>query len=223
MPDPGSHAFDVARTRRRGELERDEVPSVPDQHADEQARAELEREHPPRLRDEPRAAGPAGSGSGVSAPEAPEASGGLALRSAAFSDSDFIPERYTKQGANVSPPLEWKQVPDGTAELALTCTDPDAPRGPFVHWALLHIDPGVDGLAEGATPPGTLALANGFGEHGWGGPLPPIGDEPHRYVFRLYALTERIDVGADATVNDLDAALAAGAQATGVLVGRFAR
>jgi Raf kinase inhibitor-like YbhB/YbcL family protein len=217
MPDPGSHGFDIKRTRRRGKLERDEVPSVPDQHADQEARAELEREHPPRLRDDPRAPGPAG-GSGRG-----ELRGEISLRTPAFSDHDFIPDRYAKQGENVSPPLEWSGVPDGTEELALLCEDPDAPRGTFVHWALLHLDPGTDGLAENETPSGSVAVRNGFGDRGWDGPMPPVGDDPHRYFFKLYALGRRLDLDADATGADVRAAVAEHAVASGTLVGRYAR
>jgi hypothetical protein len=135
MPDPGSHAFDVKRTRLRGELERDAVPSVPDQHADEQARAQLVREHPPRRPDDPRAAGPTGAGGGS------EERGGIEMRTPAFNDHDTIPARYTMQGENVSPALEWSGVPDDARELALLCEDPDAPSGNFVHWAVTGIEP----------------------------------------------------------------------------------
>lgn len=217
MPDPGSHAFDVKRTRRRGELERDETPSVPDQHADQQARDELEREHPPRRHDEPRAAGPAG-GTGRA-----EVRGEIELRTPAFSDHDFIPDRFTKQGANLSPPLEWSGVPDDAAELALVCEDPDAPRGPFVHWALLHIDPATDALAENETPPGSLAIRNGFGNAGWDGPMPPVGDQPHRYFFKLYALDRRVELADDAAADTVRTALEEQAVAGGTLVGRYAR
>jgi Raf kinase inhibitor-like YbhB/YbcL family protein len=220
MPDPGSHAFDVERTRLRGELERDAVPSVPDEHADDAARERLERDHPPRLKDGERAPGPAGSGTGAGAPEA---TGGIALRSSAFSDHDLIPERYSKLGGNVSPPLEWSGVPDDTRELVLICEDPDAPRGTFLHWALTGIEPQTSAIGENETPPGARAARNGFGDAGWGGPRPPAGDPAHRYFFRLYALAEPLRLGPDATAEQVRDAVAGSALASGTTVGRFAR
>jgi Raf kinase inhibitor-like YbhB/YbcL family protein len=220
MPNPGSHAFDNKRTRLRDQLENAAVPAVPDQHADDEARAELERDNPPRLVDSPRAAGPAGSGAGTNAPES---TGGLEVRSSAFSDHDLIPERYTKQGDDISPALVWSGIPDDAQELALICEDPDAPSGPFLHWALVHIDPSSGGADENATPAGALALRNGFGDPGWGGPQPPVGDDPHRYFFRLYALDERLDVGSDADPAELRAAIEKHTVASGTLVGRFGR
>lgn len=117
MPDPGSHAYDVRRTRLRAEYD---DHGVPDQHADHAANEELQREHPPRPVGE-RAAGPAGGGGGE------EASGGVRLRSMAFSSHTMIPERYSYDGGNTSPPLEWSDAPAGTQEFAIVCEDPDAP------------------------------------------------------------------------------------------------
>jgi len=77
---------------------------------------------------------------------------GMELRSSAFSDHDFIPRRYARDGENLSPALQWAGVPDGTAELLL-CEDPDAPSGTFLHWLVAGIDPGATGVGEGETPP----------------------------------------------------------------------
>lgn len=55
---------------------------------------------------------------------------------------------------------------------------------------MVGIDPRSEGVNAGQCPPGGTELVNGFGERGWGGPHPPPGDEAHRYIFRLYALSE---------------------------------
>jgi phosphatidylethanolamine-binding protein (PEBP) family uncharacterized protein len=71
--------------------------------------------------------------------------------------------------------------------LLLLCEDPDAPSGTFLHWLVAGIDPMATGVAEGQT--------NGFGEQGWGGPQPLVGDNAHRYFLRLYARSSRRGYG----------------------------
>lgn len=112
------------------------------------------------------------------------------MRSPAFEDHALIPNRYAHSHGDVSPPLEWIGVPDDAAELALACKDPDAPNGTFVHWLLAGIPPQQRGLEAGAAPGLAVPGRNGFGATGYGGPYPPPGDDPHHYVFRLYALPE---------------------------------
>lgn len=151
------------------------------------------------------------------------ATGALALRSPAFADNDVIPERYTLEGANTSPPLDWTAPPDGTAELALLCEDPDAPGGPFTHWVVTAIPPGAGGIPEGRLPKGALAGRNDFGELAWSGPRPPVGDDPHHYVFRLYALDRALGLSEGALAAELRAAAGDHVLAQGALVGKFAR
>ncbi|MGD8237410.1 MAG: YbhB/YbcL family Raf kinase inhibitor-like protein [Armatimonadota bacterium] len=125
------------------------------------------------------------------------------LTSTAFANGERIPEHYTADGANVSPPLEWTAPPEGTAELALICDDPDAPRGTWNHWIVYGLSPEVTSLPEDVASDATVtdpALRQGvtsFGETGYGGPAPPSGT--HRYQFTLYALSEAtgLDAGAD--------------------------
>ncbi|WP_137812340.1 YbhB/YbcL family Raf kinase inhibitor-like protein [Gandjariella thermophila] len=149
--------------------------------------------------------------------------GGLVLRSSAFSDHAVIPDRYSFEGGNTSPPLEWADLPPGTRELALVCEDPDAPGGTFVHWVLAGISPETGGIAEGRPPEGAVVGRNGFGRRGWGGPRPPVGDQPHRYFFRLYASDRPLDLGPAPSADDLRAAVSGHELATGTLVGLFAR
>ncbi|WP_411970422.1 YbhB/YbcL family Raf kinase inhibitor-like protein [Saccharothrix longispora] len=164
-----------------------------------------------------RAAGPAGGGGGA------EADGGLDLRSAAFSDHTLVPERCSRDGGDTSPPLTWSDVPPGTGELALLCEDPDAPGGTFTHWVVTGIPADTTSLAEGALPEGAVAGRNGYGETGWGGPRPPVGDEPHRYFFRLFAVDRPLGLGEGVTADDLRAAVEGRVLATGTLVGLFGR
>lgn len=119
----------------------------------------------------------------------------MAIRSSAFGDHGGIPQRYTCDGEDRSPPLAWSGVPPGARSLALIVDDPDAPdpkapRRVYVHWVLYDLPPGAPGLDEGvdpaALPPGTLEGLNDWGRTGYGGPCPPIGR--HRYFHKLYAL-----------------------------------
>jgi Raf kinase inhibitor-like YbhB/YbcL family protein len=148
---------------------------------------------------------------------------GIDLESAAFNDHDLIPRRYAKGGEDVSPPLTWSGVPDGTNELVLLCEDPDAPSGTFVHWLVTGIDPHSEGVETGATPAGGTPRTNGFGKRGWGGPHPPAGDSAHRYFFRLYALPKPLSLRRHATADDVHAAVDRAQLASGTLVGLYAR
>ncbi|WP_246019399.1 YbhB/YbcL family Raf kinase inhibitor-like protein [Saccharothrix australiensis] len=164
-----------------------------------------------------RASGPAGGGGGAAA------DGGLALRSAAFSGNTLIPDRYSRDGGNTSPPLQWSDVPPGTAELALLCEDPDAPGGTFAHWVVSGIPADVTSVEEGATPAGAVVGRNDYGEPGWGGPRPPVGDEPHRYLFRVLAVDRPLGLGEGVTAEDLRSATEGHVLAAGTLVGLFGR
>jgi hypothetical protein len=150
--------------------------------------------------------------------------GGITLQSPAFTDHDLMPERLSRPGGNVSPPLQWSQVPERTEELVLLCEDPDAGPEPFLHWLVTGIDPATPGgFGEGEMPAGGRQWRNGFGTTGWGGPQPPVGDEPHRYVFRLYALPEPPQLPTRPRARDVHRAVSGRELASGTLVGRFAR
>jgi Raf kinase inhibitor-like YbhB/YbcL family protein len=110
----------------------------------------------------------------------------LRLASPAFDDGQPIPPEFTCVGDDVSPPLTWTGVPDGTAELALVVRDPDADG--FVHWVIAGLPPDVGGVARGNPPSQAVEELNDFGRQGWSGPCPPSGT--HNYDFRIYALAE---------------------------------
>jgi Raf kinase inhibitor-like YbhB/YbcL family protein len=119
----------------------------------------------------------------------------LTIISSAFSHEEEIPPVYTCEGKDISPPLQWSDLPDGTASLVLIVDDPDAPdpeapKMTWVHWLLYNLPPSGSGLEEAISPAqlpsGTLEGMNDWKRTGYGGPCPPIGR--HRYFFKLYAL-----------------------------------
>lgn len=149
----------------------------------------------------------------------------MRMMSAAFADGDWIPRRFTCDGEDVSPRLEWSDPPEHTRSFALVCADPDAPRGVWHHWAVFDIPPEMCELAEAWSPSHrTLRQAiNDFGRQGYGGPCPPHGDRPHRYHFTLYALrVDRLDLGARPSCRDVEVCCA-DALATTTLVGLYGR
>jgi Raf kinase inhibitor-like YbhB/YbcL family protein len=99
-------------------------------------------------------------------------------------------------GTNISPELRWANAPGGTKGFGLTVYDPDAPTGSgWWHWLIVNIPATATFLPRnagdpkmGLAPPGTLQLRNDFGTVGYGGPCPPPGDRPHRYLFTIFAL-----------------------------------
>ncbi len=146
----------------------------------------------------------------------------LELTSTAFRDGEAIPKKYTGDGQDASPPLQWRDPPAGTGSLALICEDPDAPRGTFTHWVAFNLPAESHELSEAALPKGTAQGTNDFGKVGYGGPAPPKG-KPHRYVFKLYALDGPLDLRAGATKAQLLGAIKGHVLAEGQLVGTYAR
>jgi Raf kinase inhibitor-like YbhB/YbcL family protein len=158
-----------------------------------------------------------GGGETVEGPP-PQAPATMQLTSDAFADGETIPERYTCEGEDVAPALRWDGVPADAQALALVMEDPDAPSGTFVHWTVLDIPADAPALPRDATEG-----ANSFGDRGYGGPCPPEGDEPHRYVFLLYALKAPLGLEAGAEPGEVRAAIEREAIASGQLTGRFGR
>jgi Raf kinase inhibitor-like YbhB/YbcL family protein len=211
MPEPGSHAYDIQRTRLRAQLD---DQGIPDGNADEEANRRLRgpEPHPSPSMETERAAGPLGDNPSPGSP-----GNVLELRTSAFSDNSIMAKRHAKDGDNEAPDLVWNGVPEGTRELALLVADPDAPTGTFLHWLVTGIAPEAQGVEGGRQH------ENGFGEQGWGGPLPPVGDDPHRYVFRLYALGEPFAAPEPADADSLRAWLDEHALATGTVTGLYGR
>ena len=136
------------------------------------------------------------------------------LLSNSFRDGDYLAPAHILSeaygfgcaGGNSSPHLKWSGAPAGTKSFALTCYDPDAPTGSgFWHWLAVNIPPNVTELPlnagdpkTGLMPKGTLQTRTDFGAPGYGGPCPPAGDHPHRYLFTVFAVKEAsLPVNAD--------------------------
>jgi Raf kinase inhibitor-like YbhB/YbcL family protein len=114
----------------------------------------------------------------------------MQLRSSAFPDGTTIPRRFTCDGTDLSPPLDWSDAPETTRSFMLLCDDPDAPAGTWHHRAAYDIPADRAALVEGAAQQGKgfKQAINDFQQPGYGGPCPPRGDGIHRYRFRLLAL-----------------------------------
>ncbi len=132
----------------------------------------------------------------------------FAVTSNSFKDGDYLLKDFILSsdfgfgcaGGNRSPHLKWSGAPADTKSFAITCYDPDAPTGSgFWHWLVANIPADVTELAAGGKlPAGALQTRTDFGAPGYGGPCPPEGDHPHRYVFTVFAVkTDRLDVKAD--------------------------
>jgi len=161
---------------------------------------------------------------------APPAS--LALSSPAFADQARLPERFTADGAGVSPPLVWGDPPEGTARLALLVEDADAPTPqPLVHAIVWNLPPRAGDLAEGAivadgaSSPGQGDVGrNSYLGEGWLPPDPPRGHGEHRYVFQLFALDSAVDIGGQSPGRSaMIEAMAGHVLAAGVLTGTYSR
>ena len=117
----------------------------------------------------------------------------LRIKSPAFEGHKRIPDKYTSNGENVAPPLEWSGAPEGTQAFAVVVHDPDAPLvDGFTHWVAYGISPDTTSLSEGGEGP-TQGL-NSMGEEGYTGPAPPPGHGPHHYYFWVYALDENLNL-----------------------------
>jgi Raf kinase inhibitor-like YbhB/YbcL family protein len=150
----------------------------------------------------------------------------LTITSTAFDEGGMIPSQYTCDGAEISPPLSWSGVPEGTASLALISDDPDAPMGTWVHWVLFNVPADATSLPEKIPPDqtlsdGSLQGVNDSGKFGYGGPCPPGGT--HRYYFKLYALDTLLALSERVTKQDLLDAMEGHILAEGQLMGRYQR
>jgi Raf kinase inhibitor-like YbhB/YbcL family protein len=151
----------------------------------------------------------------------------LRITSPAFSEGETIPRKYTCEGPDVSPPLNWGEPPVGARALALIVDDPDAPVGVFNHWIIFNIPAAERGLTEavpvqGELPNGSLQGRNSFGRMGYGGPGPPPGG-PHRYYFTLYALSEPLKLTAGADKKQVLAAMKGHIIGQAELMGKYRR
>jgi Raf kinase inhibitor-like YbhB/YbcL family protein len=147
--------------------------------------------------------------------------------SPAFQAGEKVPQKYTCDGKDVSPPLSWYEPPAGTQSFALISDDPDAPGGTWVHWVIYDLPAGKTGLPEGipkteTLPDGSKQGVTDFQSIGYGGPCPPAG-KPHRYFFKLYALNSNLVLPPKAAKTDLLKAMEGRVLAQAELIGLYQR
>jgi Raf kinase inhibitor-like YbhB/YbcL family protein len=152
----------------------------------------------------------------------------FSMYSASFESGARIPDKYARDGANVSPPIEWLGAPPDTKSFAVVIEDPDAPRGMFRHWAAYDVGPGESGLREGAgkadTQPRFKTAVNDFGNRYYDGPQPPPGHGTHHYHIRCLALdVEHLNLPDSASVADVVESAHAHMLAETEIVGTFSR
>lgn len=158
----------------------------------------------------------------------------MKIRSTAFADNQPIPQQHTGDGKDVSPPLDWTDVPADAVELALIVDDPDAPTPtPWVHWVVYGLPASLNGLPEGIPPAGKLAQPvpacqgrNSWpsgGTIGYRGPAPPPGHGVHHYHFKLYALDAKLELDSGLTKDDVLEAMDGKVLAEAELVGTYER
>lgn len=150
----------------------------------------------------------------------------LKLLSTVFQDGGMIPSKYTCDGANISPPLQWSGLPPNTKSIALIVDDPDAPGKTWVHWVLYDLSPTRTELDEDIKPKtgvsgGGKQGSNDFRQSGYGGPCPPSGT--HRYFFKIYALDVETSLRDGATKDELERAMQGHILSHGELLGRYQR
>lgn len=148
---------------------------------------------------------------------------GITVTSTAFEAGAPVPERFSCEGDNVPPPLDWTGVPSGARELAIVIEDPDAPDGIFVQWLVVGIDSGATGLRGPGPPSGSDVLPGSSDNPTYIGPCPPNGDPAHRYVFEVYALPRSPSLDPASSPLEKVRAIRKEAVAGGSLTGTFAR
>lgn len=143
------------------------------------------------------------------------------ITSPAFAQQQFIPAKYTCDGDNTSPPLNFDKIPQYTLSLVLIVDDPDAPAGDWVHWLLWNISPQARHIPENSVPQGATQGKTDFGKTQYGGPCPPLGT--HRYQFKLYALDIKLQLDPSATKPTLESAIQDHILEQAILTGLYKR
>ncbi|MFH0978064.1 MAG: YbhB/YbcL family Raf kinase inhibitor-like protein [Candidatus Woesearchaeota archaeon] len=140
------------------------------------------------------------------------------LKSPVFENNGLIPSKYTCDGADINPPLEFSGLPDKAKSLVLIVDDPDAPSATWDHWVVFDIP--VKAEIEEDSVPGTEGL-NSFRKHSWGGPCPPSGT--HRYFFKVYALDIELALSGNSTKAAVEHAMKGHVLANAQLIGLYKR
>ncbi len=145
----------------------------------------------------------------------------MKIASNVFKHNELIPSKYTCDGENINPPLEFFDVPKNAQSLVLIMDDPDAPRGTWVHWTVWNVDLETKEIKENNVPSEAIEGITGFGRSGYGGPCPPSGI--HRYFFKLYALDTKFDLTPDTDKSGLEKAMESHILAKAELIGLYSR
>lgn len=150
----------------------------------------------------------------------------IKITSPVFREGEQIPVRYSCNDVNISPPLDWEGVPEGTQSIALIFDDPDAPSGTFVHWVIFNLPADTRSLPEHVKgrelmDDGSKQGLNSYGLVGYNGPCPPKGT--HRYFFKIYALDRKLDLPPLVKKDELLSAMEAHILDQGELMGVFTR
>ena len=143
----------------------------------------------------------------------------MKISSPAFENGQRIPKQFTCEGEDVSPPLVIKEIPKLTKSLAIIVDDPDAPNGTFDHWLAWNF-PLKELIVERVRAP--VQGVNHFGEARYRGPCPPRGT-PHRYFFRVFALSTKLTLAAGSTRYELEKAMKDHILAQAYMIGIYQR
>lgn len=144
-----------------------------------------------------------------------------------FHAQQAIPSKYTCEGENISPPLQFFRVPKEAKSLVLIVDDPDAPKGVFDHWIVWNLSPDLKGLSEDAPELTTgsfhpLQGINHYGKSYYSGPCPPAG-QLHHYHFKLYALNSLLSLQEGSTKQQVEEAMKNKIIAQTELIGTYQR
>ncbi len=149
----------------------------------------------------------------------------IKLHSPSFRDGEMMPDKHAYQSENISPALNWFNIPEKAKTLAIICDDPDAPSI-WVHWVIYNIPATEKGLPEKIARQEILDTKsihgkNDFGNIGYDGPAPPSGT--HRYIFKIYALDTELHLNPGASKQQLLKAMGGHLLAQGLLMGKYAK
>lgn len=145
----------------------------------------------------------------------------MKITSPAFENNQMIPQKYTRDGGNINPPLEITDTPKETKSLTLIVDDPDAPGGDWVHWLVWNINPETKIISENESPKGAIQGINDSGRQNYDGPCPPSGI--HHYQFKTYALNSILNLSSNSSKKDLEKAMEGHILDKDMLIGLYKR
>ena len=147
----------------------------------------------------------------------------MKIESSAFQNGSEIPRKYGYKKDNINPPISSKEIPNETKSLALIMDDPDAMGAVgkiWVHWIVWNIDPSNSEIKENSVPSDSVQGKTDFGEISYGGPAPP--DKEHTYIFKLYALDEKLSINEGSTKSQVEEAMEGHVLSEAKLEGKYA-